>query len=717
VVVGLLAAIVLIANIVSFGALMFPGAFSAGASTAIWSMLIGGCIGGFWIAVATSLPPLTTGIDSPTGTVLVLLSAAVSTRVVATGGSTQAAVQTVMLLFTAATVVTGAALYALGALRWGSYFRFVPSCVVAGFLTATGAFLIGGGTRMTLGRPLDLGNLAASVSAGGIARLLCAAAALTTLLAVRRFIKAAFILPAALVAMWLGGALVLRAIGLSGAEDGWYFPALGVLAHWSPLEAARTTHLTWPGLVRLVPELLAVTAVALISLVTKVSSIELARQAAGDLDREFRAHGIGSLVSAPFGGLTTSLQVGTSQLADHAGGATRWSGAVCALALGAVGVAGINLEGAIPIPLVAGLVFYLGYTFIVDSLRRLYAQRAWLDVALALGIAVVCVRYGYLIGVLAGLLCACMLFVISYARLGVVSRQMSRAQFASHVDRSAEAARRLRENGDAIQIYWLSGYIFFGSSESVFERIRSDIAALAPRQVDYVILDFGLVSGADSSAIVSLAKLRSFCDQNGTTLVYCAMSPGRRLALERAGFFGGDSRHRAFADLNLALAWCEDRLLAAAGFECATGLADFEPWLAGQLGPTVQPADFVAYLERKDTAGAQVLYREGEAADTIDLVAAGTLSIDIARPGGESLHVRRITTHTVVGEMGFFRHTVRSATVSTEGPATLFTLTRASFERMRREQPALASAFDDFILRVLADRIDFANRGLAAMSR
>jgi hypothetical protein len=34
---------------------------------------------------------------------------------------------------------------------------------------------------------------------------------------------------------------------------------------------------------------------------------------------------------------------------------------------------------------------------------------------------------------------------------------------------------------------------------------------------------------------------------------------------------------------------------------------------------------------------------------------------------------------------------------------------------MRRERPDLASAFDDFIMRVLAERIDFKDRGLAAL--
>ena len=72
---GLVASVVLIANIVSFGALMFPGDLSAGVPVVVWSMLIGSCIGGIWIALWTSLPPIATGIDSPTGTVLVLLSA------------------------------------------------------------------------------------------------------------------------------------------------------------------------------------------------------------------------------------------------------------------------------------------------------------------------------------------------------------------------------------------------------------------------------------------------------------------------------------------------------------------------------------------------------------------------------------------------------------------------------------------------------------------
>jgi sulfate permease, SulP family len=249
----------------------------------------------------------------------------------------------------------------------------------------------------------------------------------------------------------------------------------------------------------------------------------------------------------------------------------------------------------------------------------------------------------------------------------------------------------------------------------VFERIRNDIESPAANRVAYIILDFGKVSGVDTSAVMSLAKLRNLCRHQGIPLVYCSLSPRIRAAFERAGFFAGKSPSATFADLNLALAWCEDKLLAAARLDVNMSLAGFESWLQRQLGGTVKPADVITYLERRDTDGSQVLYREGEPSDTLDIVAAGHLKVEIAKGDGESLRVRRIMTHTVVGEMGFYRRKERAATVSSDGPATLFTLTRANYERLRRERPDVARAFDDFIMRILADRVDFANRQAAAL--
>src|SRR5262249_56177865 len=171
----------------------------------------------------------------------------------------------------------------------------------------------------------------------------------------------------------------------------------------------------------------------------------------------------------------------------------------------------------------------------------------------------------------------------------------------------------------------------------------------------------------------------------------------------------------ALGNLKGGLGWCEDRLLAEAAIDVATGHDSFTAWLQRQLPASVQAADLIAYFERRELADAAVLHRQGEAADTIDLIAAGHLTIDIAMRGGETMRMRRIMTHAVVGEMGVFRNAVRSATATAEGRTIVFTLTRASFERMRRERSDLAGAFYEIIVRMLCDRIDGGRREVGAL--
>jgi MFS superfamily sulfate permease-like transporter len=173
-------------------------------------------------------------------------------------------------------------------------------------------------------------------------------------------------MPATVVGMCLGSIALLQLFGLSGAEHGWYFHSLGALTRWSPFAAVHNTQLTWSMLTSLGPEIFVVAIVALISLITKVSSLEAARQTSADLDCEFRANGMASVIAAPLGGIISSVQPSSSRLLEHLGG-TRTSCVASALTLGFVGIANFDLLGLIPVPLVCGLVFYLGCNFIIDA--------------------------------------------------------------------------------------------------------------------------------------------------------------------------------------------------------------------------------------------------------------------------------------------------------------------------------------------------------------
>lgn len=712
---GLVGAVVLVINIVSFSALMFPGALAAGAASAVWAMLVGSAVVGLWVAWKTTLPPLATGMDSPTAAVLVLIAAGAGPAVLSAGGTPPQAIQATMLLFTVASALSGALLFGLGLARWGAYLRFVPFFVIAGFLGATGWLLIAGGIRMTTGQaPYGLLSSLGSDSQAPL-KLACALIVFGVLWAQRRWLRWPLALPAVLVAMTLAGGAALRLLGLADPAHGWYLPSLGALAPWLPLRAAAAEPLSLSAALRFVPEMLAVAIVALVSLVTKTSSLEVARKTAADLDVELRAHGLATLVAVPLGGIGGSMQMGTSRLLENAGG-TRRAGVACALVMLAVALLNLDLLAWIPLPVAAGLVFQLGWGFLVEAFAKSLGQREWLNLALAVVIAAACSRFGYIAGVIGGVVGACLLFAVSYARVGVVRQHLSRAQFAGNVNRSAEAAAHLSDNGEAIQLYWLSGYIFFGSSEGVFERIRRDFGALPPGRVSHVILDFARVPAADASATVSLAKLRSFCDKQGAGLLFSALTPKLQATLERDGFFKGKGAWPPFPDVTTALAWAEDAVLAGSGLPAAdAGAATMESWLQQQLGTEAGVADLLPYIERRSFEAGQVVYRQGETADAIDLVAAGTLVVDIESAGRPPLRVRSIRMQTVVGEMGFFSRAPRSASVTAEGPASVWTLTRASFDRLRRERPEVAAAFYEFLLRSLAQRIVTTEKMALAM--
>ena len=71
--------------------------------------------------------------------------------------------------------------------------------------------------------------------------------------------------------------------------------------------------------------------------------------------------------------------------------------------------------------------------------------------------------------------------------------------------------------------------------------------------------------------------------------------------------------------------------------------------------------------------------------------------------------------YTVVGEMGFYRNMPRTASVIAEEPTVIYRLTRRGFEKMQAEDPTAAAALHKLIIRLLSDRLEFANREISAL--
>jgi SulP family sulfate permease len=74
-----------------------------------------------------------------------------------------------------------------------------------------------------------------------------------------------------------------------------------------------------------------------------------------------------------------------------------------------------------------------------------------------------------------------------------------------------------------------------------------------------------------------------------------------------------------------------------------------------------------------------------------------------------------MTVGTVVGEMGFFRKQPRAASVVAEEAAVVYVLSRAAYDRLMAVDAPTGTAFLQFVIRALADRVDGSNREIAAL--
>ena len=710
---GLINAIITIAYCVSFSALLFQGNLKGGLPLCLAALLMGSAITGLYIALTTTLSPAGAGPDTPAIAVMSVLATTVAGQVMASGSTLGAAKEHVMLAITLSTLVTGLLLFAIGALRLGQLLRFVPYPVIGGFLAASGWLMISGSVEVITGVSSDDNMLERLTSATNLSKLAVACGFAAAVLIARKRSESFFVLPVIFFVATVVLDFVLWVIGGATASS-WYLAQSGPLELWWPLSVAQQKDVDWLTLFKASAETGAVAGVTAIALLLDVSSLEVARSQSADLDKEFRTNGVANLIAGALGGIAGNLSMQASILIDEAGGVSRWAGVVSAVAIALVLFSGANVAGFVPMPLLGGLLVYLGAVVLIEALLRAPAQRSVTDLVLALAILLGIVTFGYLQGVMLGLIGACLTFAFNYSRIGVVKRHLTRADFASNVERSPEQAGFLRDQGKRIHAFWLTGFIFFGSSNGLFERVRRTIDQQQDPSIRFILLDFTAVSGADTSAMLSLIKLRNYCDQQKVILVLCGLNEALRRTVEKGRISVFSDPHRLFDGRNDALEWCEETLLAERSLDAATA-SDFDAWLARELGGEQGVARIKAFFDRHEIAGGTVLYKQGEPSDTIDLVDQGRFSIAITDDQDRPVRLRTMSGQTVIGEMGFFRHRPRAASVAAQDDAVLYTLTRERMDRMLKEEPELGRSFLEFIIRALSDRVDFANREIAAL--
>jgi SulP family sulfate permease len=522
-------------------------------------------------------------------------------------------------------------------------------------------------------------------------------------------------LPVILIAGIIAAHLGFHFAGISVTEAqqlGWTFaspPRADLTIPWQLLGA---TPYPWTALPGLVGNLIAVVCVTAIGTLLNTTGIEVATHREANLERELNATGIANMAIGVLGGYASCISISRSLLNIGGGGKGRLSGltvgAISALML----VVDPALLGYMPKFVLGGLLLYLGceqlQRWIFDSRRRL----SGLDYLSLIAIVVIIVQWGFVAGVLIGVIIGCTTFAVSASRVSSIKYSFDGSEYRSSLDRSLDDQRLLTTHGGEIIGLNLQSYLFFGSANRLFLHVKALLRQHA--NCRYLVLDCRLVTGVDSSAVHSFTQIRRVTHERGIHLLLAHLPQPAVRVLRSSQFLTDDVR--VVDELDHALEWCENEVLTQhRGREQEEG--NLRDWFMKILRTSEDAEELIRRCQRVEFDAGDIIVRAGDAADSMHFILDGRVGIMVPAGDDRLTRVRSLGRYTTVGEMGLVAHAPRSATIQAEIASVLYVLRADAFEDIKINHPALSHKLLTYFVSVMAERLNFASRMIAVLRR
>ena len=617
----------------------------------------------------------------------------------------------VFLTVIAATIVVtllcGVVFLVVGRYRFGKLIRFVPYPVVGGFLAGTGWLLFKGGIYAATGTLLHLRTVPGMIREYQLVHWLPALAFGVILLISVRVIKRPLVIPAVIAMGFLVFVAGMVATGSSieeVREGGWLlFGPSETPQPWKPWTLRAIAGADWPTVLGSWAGIVTAVFVATFAILFNISGTELVLDRDLDTNQEVRDAGLLNLVSGALGGIPGYHALSLTALAERMRVDARAAGLIAALVPLTAVMFGASVVGLIPRMIVGGVLVFLGLSFIVEWVwdkRRLLPP---LEYGVVLVILAGIVVWGFLPGVVLGLVLAVALFAVNYGRVELVREVAFGETYRSNVDRPADERAELRGLSDRVQILRMSGFVFFGSTNRLLAQIRRrEEGATPPR---FLVIDLRRVTGVDSSAVVSFVKMLRLAEAAGTEIVFTSASAPVRAQLVRGGVDETEGLVAFEPDLDRGLQRCEDALLSAPSLTEAKGEHP-------AAGPDGLPPGLAAHLERVSLAEGTVLLHQDDPPGDVYVLESGRLGVQTVTPEGTRLRLRTLRPGVVVGEITLYTGVARTADVVAEAPSVVLRIGRESIERLEAEEPELAAALHRWLATTMALRLTDRMRAL-----
>ncbi|EGP08993.1 hypothetical protein CSIRO_1154 [Bradyrhizobiaceae bacterium SG-6C] len=666
------------------------------------------------IALGSTFPFAVGAPETSTAAVTGILAASLIDHIVAANPSAQL-LGPVLLTLSMATIITGVILCSMGLTRIGRAIRYVPYPVIGGFLGAT-AFLIAlGGVRVIADRPVRLDTLMSLADPMTIYQLLAGGALALAIYLIWHRSRNPLALPAILVGGIVVAHIAFTLAGLSLEQIqglGWTFRSPPRASLTTPWHLSDIENFPWEAAPGLIGNLIAVIFVTAISTLFNTTGLEVATGREANLERELTVAGTANILSGLFGGYAGCISLSRSLLNAGGGAKTRVSGMTVAVIAGLMLVADPALLGYMPKFILGGLLIYLGSDqlnrWIIESRRRL-STTEYLSL---LAIIFIIVKWGFIAGVLIGIVIGCATFALSASRISAIKFGFNGTEYRSSLDRSRHDLALLAAHGREIHGLNLQSYLFFGSANRLYQHVR----ALLTRHPEcrYLVFDFKLVTGIDSSAAYSFAQIKRSAIDGGVKLVLVNLPRATEKMLRSGEFLSSDIL--VMPELDHALEWCENDIIARYSAREQDD-DDLHGWFSAILGSEQEATELARHCEHIEVKAFDIIARAGEAADSMLFILNGRVGVTVDTGDGRLTRVRSLGNRTTVGEMGLVARQPRSATIQAEADSVLYVLRADAFNAITASNPQLGQKLLTYFMSVMAERLAFASRMIGALRR
>lgn len=707
---GLIAALSAVTSCFVYGALIFSGPLHPYLSEGITASLLTCAATALVVALVSSFR---TAIAVPVASISALfavLMASLGPVIEQTPLDQRLAL--VMTALFATTAATAIALLLVGFLRAGMLVRFVPYPVIAGFLGATGWLIIAGAVKMTTGIAIGFSTLTQLTQDKAGIELLLLLGWTAVLWVATKKIKNPLVLPAGLVlaSLAFNFALPLFGVSIADAQQQGFFFSIDAAA-WSGIPAINGDYFRadWTALLSVSGEIGAIVLIAVVQTLFLATGLELATRTEVNLDHELRSLGWANLTSAAAGGYVGQISISLTTANRSAGGTSRIGGIVvsfvallCLLGAGSV-------LGYVPQFVLGGALLLQGIRLIDEWVLKTYRRLPLLEWLLIIAIIIITAWFGFIPAEFGGLLISCLFFALSVSRIDIARPVYGLNARTSSSMRSEREMRSLAEHGSRVQVIELRGFIFFGSTNRLRNKVK---ALLAEHRPLMLIFDFSRVVGIDSSAATTMVGISHTLADQHIAQRYVALSPMISGVFREAG--GLDKEAVILSDIDQALEHGEMAVLTphVVGPLESPSLQD---WLSEAFGNSEHAAILQKVMTRRLYASEDYLCHHGDSTNELFFIETGRVSAILGKNVSAPTRVRGFGPNMIVGEIAFVLNVPRTASLRVDEEAVVWSLSRDEFEKLVVAQPELVFALMQSMLQIQVERLSFATRQIAAL--